>query len=68
MEHHDIDFMGMTASYDEAEFAFMSSLKERLAIDREGTLRELEAIHRLKATFPGSQILPEKDSRAGAIR
>jgi hypothetical protein len=63
--------MGLVAFYDESEMAFMSALKERLAIDREGTLQELATFHLLKATFIGSRILPEDDSRdvrPGALR
>lgn len=69
MREEPIDFVGLVAFYDESEMAFMSALKERLAIDREGTLRELEFIHTLKATFIGSRILPlDSDRRPGAMR
>lgn len=69
MDDTPIDFIGLVAFYDESEMAFMSALKERLAIDRETTLQELATFHLLKATFPGSRILPpERESRPGAIR
>jgi hypothetical protein len=61
--------MGLVAFYDESEMAFMSALKERLSVDREGTLQELATFHLLKATFVGSRILPEdSERRPGALR